>query len=182
MNTKIAQPFTLFILLCGLFCILSANVAAQYRGPGTYFIVAKHSGKFLDVRLDNAGSATANHSVIQQFQPNNGDNQKFVIQNSSSVGFVIIKPKSGLTLTNPKCLDIPGLSLDVVGVQQFTCNNGVNQDFVIEIAHPYYRIRNRNSGLYFDIAGLSLENEARLNQFRSNGGDNQLFQLVWIPS
>jgi hypothetical protein len=185
MNTKIFQRFALMVLLCGGFLVITlpVNIAAQYRGDGTYFIVAKHSGMFLDVRLDNASSWSLNSSVLQQYVPNNGANQKFIVQAMPRGTYVFIVPVSGVYSAPEKCLDIPGSALGVAGVQQSSCTHSFNQQFVIETAPGgFYKIRVRHSGLYFDIEAVSLSSGARLNQYPSNGGDNQLFQFIRLPS
>ncbi len=184
MTSMNLQRSYFFILLCGLLCVFSlpAEVPAQYQGAGTYYIVAKHSGKFLDVRLETGNAAKANGTVIQQFQPHGGDNQKFSIQ--AAYNYLIISPVSSYsnsTLTY-KCLDIPNAVATPVGVQQYDCNNGYNQQFIIEATiGGFYKIKVRSSGLYLDIAGADVGNKAILQQYPSNGGDNQLFQFIKVP-
>ncbi len=175
MNTKKIQRYSLFILLCGLAgAVLPTNVAAQYVGAGTYFIVARHSGKALTVNLSSSNGA------LIQSDYHSGDDQKFAIGPTGSGNqFVSIK-----VLHSGKCLDVPAFSRRVVGLQQWDCNGGDNQQFVLEQFGCFYKIMVSHSRFYFDIQGGSRDNGAPVNQypipFRSNPGENQLFQFIKI--
>jgi serine protease len=142
-----------------------------FAGTGIYFIQVRHSGKVLDVNIDWF-SGQDNGRPVGQFDNNNGDHQKFIIEPVGEGYFRIRAKHSG------KCLDVTAASISPgAGLQQWQCHGGANQQFAIESVGDYYRIRARHSGLYFDITGLSLNNSARLEQFGWNGG-NQLFQFI----
>jgi len=151
---------------------LGSSGRGGFTGTGTYFIQARHSGKILDVNIDWF-SGQDNGRPVGQFDNNNGDHQKFIVENLPD-GYVQIKAKH-----SNKCLDVTGVSMNAgATLQQWQCNGEANQQFAIEPFGDFYRIRARHSGLYLDISGASLNNSARLIQFNWNGGNNQLFQFI----
>ena len=136
----------------------------QYSGP------ARRQDS--DVNIDWF-SGQDNGRPVGQFDNNNGDHQKFTLEPVGAGYFSIRARHSG------KCLDVTNrLTTPGVGLQQWQCNGGTNQQFAIEPVGDFYRIRARNSGLYFDIAGQSQNNGARLLQFSWNGANNQMFRFI----
>jgi hypothetical protein len=143
-----------------------------FAGMGTYFIQARHSGKVLDVNIDWF-SGQDNGRPVGQFDNNNGDHQKFIVESVGEGYFRLRARHSG------KCLDVTDISRSPgAGLQQWQCNGGPNQQFAIEPVGDFYKIRARHSGLYLDIRGFSPNNSARLQQFNWTGGNNQLFQFI----
>src|SRR5262249_53566071 len=90
----------------------------QYADIGYYTLVAKHSGKCLDV----AGASTTNGANVQQYTCHSGANQQWAITEQAD-GYVTIRSK-----LSGKCLDVAGGSTsDHANVQQYTCHGGANQ-------------------------------------------------------
>ena len=148
------------------------------EGSGTYSIVAKHSGKALDVRY---GSARNGNEIIQYTQ-NGGVNQRWRFYRAPD-GFVYVT--SALNGGKSAALDIPGgntSSGTQLEIWQF--NGGMNQSFrLLQTAKTFSgtnsftnRFANGNS---FDVEGASRASDAHLQTWTPNGGDNQKFILVY---
>jgi hypothetical protein len=143
-----------------------------YRGPGTYFIRARHSGKVLDVNIDWF-SGQDNGRPVCQVDRNDGDHQRFIVEPLPD-GYVRMRAKH-----SGKCLDVEyASSAPGAGLQQWDCAGGPNQQFAIEPVGDCYRIRVRHSGQCLDVAAASANNGARLTQWHWWGGNNQLFQFI----
>jgi hypothetical protein len=99
---------------------------------------------------------------------------------------------TGVPLSNEmthKCLDVPGLSMDNIPVQEFACNGGPNQRW-LRLAPPGANIENINtpvgehvlvaehSGKCLDVAGGSTADHAVIQQFTCHGGANQRWSAV----
>ena len=52
---------------------------------------------------------------------------------------------------------------------------------IVDAGGGYYELVNRNSGKVLDVQGNSTSNNANIQQTTSNGGDNQLFQIISVP-
>ncbi|MDO1449780.1 RICIN domain-containing protein [Rhodocytophaga aerolata] len=143
-----------------------------YKGPGTYIIQARHSGKVFDVNIDWFSGANNGRPLIQ-FDRHGGDNQRFIVEPMPD-GYVCIRAKH-----SGKCLDLEGFALSPLArLQQWECHRGDNQQFAIEPIGDHYRIRLKHSGMYLDVHGGSLDNGARMVQYPWHGGNNQLFQFI----
>jgi serine protease len=143
-----------------------------YAGAGIYTIQARHSGKVLDINI-GWFSGQFNGRPLGQFDNVNWDNQKFRVEQLPG-GFVRF-----IALHSNKCLDVPAFSTTAgTGLQQWDCNGGDNQQFVIEPVGDFYRIRIKHSNLYLDVAGGAFNNGARIIQWFSTNGDNQLFKFI----
>ena len=145
-----------------------------FRGPGSYFIQARHSNKVLNVDFSIFNRTRDGAPTITQFDNYNAQNQKFTIERQVGTDFfTIISHYPG------RCMDISGSSASEGEVlQEWSCNGGVNQQFSIIPDGDYYRIIARHSGQCLDIENGSTYNSARVIQFHCNGGENQLFQLI----
>ena len=146
---------------------LGAPVSGGFTGPGTYFIQARHSEKFLDINIAFF-SGQLDGRPLAQFDNHNGDNQKFIVELVSGP-FVRIRAKH-----SGKCLDA---SRD--GLQQMQCDpDSLNQQFTIEPVLDSFKIKVRQSGLVFDVEGARTYPGARVIQYPSGAGDNQLFRFI----
>ena len=96
----------------------SLGTATTVFGNTYYPVIAKHSGKCLDV----ANASLSDGAPVNQYHCTGGNNQLWSI-NEDANGFV--------TLTNKlsgKCLDVPGADVSNGRVlQQYTCTGGDNQ-------------------------------------------------------
>jgi hypothetical protein len=140
-------------------------------------IINRNSGLCLDV----PSSAQNDGIRIQQYFINNGRNQQWRlarVQNGS--GYTITSVNTIGAGLVPKCLDIPGGSKDSgTLVQQFTTNNGKNQQWVLTpTSDGYYYIFNANSNLYLDVPNGSIDPCILVQQYPFNGGHNQQWTLA----
>lgn len=146
--------------------------AGGYTGPGTYFIRAAHSGKVLDVDYW-LGNGNDDGRPLKQRDRHGDDNQKFIVEALAS-GFVRMRAKH-----SGKSLQVEGASTNPgARVRQMRTGDSVaSQHFRIEPRGDAYWIRARHSGMVFDIAGGSPNNDAPLTQFTQHEGANQLFRF-----
>jgi pectate lyase len=140
----------------------------------TYSIIAKHSGKGLDV----TNASTANGANIQQWNFVGTANQQFIITHVDGVFYKIINVNSG------KGLDVAGGSTaNYANIQQWNYNSQYNQQFkFISTGDGYYQIVNRNSGKCLDVKDASTSNGANVQQYDCSSGDNQRWKLTLIKS
>ena len=143
---------------------------------GRYILVARHSGKVMDVNA----AGTADGDNVQQWTYTGGDNQHWdVTPVDSRIGgdfsyFTISAVHSG------KVLDVLNWSLDDGGnIHQWGAANGANQQFFLEyVEDGWFHIRSRWSGKYLDVAGPSVDDGANIHQWTGNGGYNQQWRLI----
>lgn len=106
-----------------------------YHDRGYYTITAVHSRKALDI----AGGVGANGLNVEQFEPHNGNNQKWVIKKNGE-GYSIISVSGGVYLNVQGQNAQPGSNINV----EFK-NNSNSQKFVLERTTPSIDI---DSGRY----------------------------------
>ncbi|BCX49830.1 hypothetical protein HAHE_37380 [Haloferula helveola] len=147
---------------------------------GRYYLVAKHSGKVLDVN----GASMAGGANVQQWAFTGNENQQWDVQPlPSTVGgdysyFTIRAVHSG------QSLDLLNSSYnDGANVIQFGTGAGVNQQWYLEYAGDgYFHIRNRWSGKFLDVnlggAVSGTANGANVQQWAGSGGANQQWRLI----
>lgn len=139
---------------------------------GTYKILARHSGKALDV-LNNG---TANGTNVQQWTANDCACQQWTLTYLGSGQYQVIDAGSG------KSLDVNGGSTaDGANIQIWAYNGGTNQRFTFTpTSGGYFRITPVNSGKAVDVNGASTADGANVQQWTYNGGYNQQWQLVGV--
>lgn len=138
-----------------------------------YNIVARHSGKCVDVQFGgtNAGARLIQHTC------HGGDNQAFQFESVGGGLYRIIAGNSGL------CIDQVNAVLSTGGqFMQWPCHNGTNQQFDVisgQVGSGYYnQIRVQHSLLNWDVANASTANSVFIVQYDTHGGTNQQFELV----
>eukprot|EP00164_Ancoracysta_twista_P015917 GFYU01026497.1.p1 GENE.GFYU01026497.1~~GFYU01026497.1.p1 ORF type:complete len:330 (-),score=48.06 GFYU01026497.1:46-1035(-) len=133
-------------------------------------IVAKHSGKCLDV----AGKSTKNSANVEQYSVCNGDNQKWKLEAAGDGFWYIIAKHSG------KCLDVAGKSVkNSANVEQYRPCNGDNQKWRFQAAEDgFWYIIAKHSDKCLDVAGKSVKNCANVQQYSLSSGHNQQWKLV----
>ena len=137
-------------------------------GGPTYEIVAKHSGKCLDVE----GARPDNGTNVQQWACGGGPNQRWRLVDKGGGYYEIVAVHSG------KCLDVARGSLDDgANVIQWQCHGGDNQLWRIERVGDAYRIIVKHSGKALDVEGAKPQDGANVQVWRYGGGPNQLW---WI--
>ncbi|MFF7521656.1 RICIN domain-containing protein [Streptomyces pseudovenezuelae] len=138
-------------------------------GGGPYYdLVARHSGKCLDI-TDNSA---ADGAVALQYTCNGGLNQQWRLQDAGAGYVRLVAQHSG------KCLDVSGGSTaDGAFVNQYRCTTGTNQQWLFQDqGGGSYRLVARHSGKCLDVANASTVNGARLIQWPCGTGTNQQFQ------
>lgn len=147
----------------------SSAPSAGVVSGATYAIIAKHSGKGLDV----TGLSTSSGAAIQQWNYVGATNQQFVINDVGSGYYNIVNVNSGM------CLDVKDASTaNYAIIQQWGYAGGTNQQFsIVSTGDGYYKILNRNSGKCLDVKDASTANGAVVQQYTFANGDNQLWQL-----
>jgi len=139
---------------------------------GTYKILARHSGKALDV----TNNGTADGTNVQQWTANDCPCQQWTLTYLGSGQYQIIGAASG------KSLDVASNSTaDGANIQIWTYNGGNNQKFTFTpTSGGYFRITPVNSGKAVDVTGSSTADGANVEQWTYNGGNNQQWQLVGV--
>jgi hypothetical protein len=137
---------------------------------GTYKLIARHSGKALDV-LNNG---TADGTTVQQWTPNTCVCQQWTLTHQGSGRYSITGVGSG------KLLDVNGNSTaDGAKVQIWTSTGGNNQRFTfIPAGNGFYRINAVHSGKCLDVSSNSTADGALVIQWTYNAAANQQWQLV----
>ena len=128
---------------------------------GTYFIVAKHSGKVLDLTADNR---------LIQWQLHGGLNQRFSLKKENGYYTVLV---------NDRALDVENGRLEKnSGIISWPSHGGENQKWkFIEIDDGSFIISTLN-GLALDVERGRSENGARIILFDIFGTDNQSWYLI----
>lgn len=132
---------------------------------GIYRIIARHSGKALDVNAHG----TANGANVQQWAYTGGNNQKWVITHLGNNQYKILGLESG------KALDVAGASTaDRANVALWTYGGGNNQRWTVTATSGgYYSLRAVHSGKALDVAGTA--DGGNVQQWGYWGGQNQQF-------
>lgn len=134
-------------------------------GPGTYRLIAQHSGKFADI---DAISTAAGAQLIQ-WTPTGRTNQQFEFTDAGE-GHVKIKARhSGLVLQaagNDNGADI---------TQQADTGATGQQWRIVEHGGGVVSLLNRQSDLAMDVWEYSTADGARISQYTYTGSDNQRF-------
>ena len=141
---------------------------------GTYSIIARHSGKGLDV----TGAATTDGANVAQYTYSGGANQKWTVTNEGSGLYSIKAVHSG------RALEVNAASTaDGANVQQWYYSGGNNQKWRIEsVGSGYYRVVSANSSKCLDVAGASVADGANVQQYTCGGGTNQSFQFTAVSA
>lgn len=161
----------LFGLVLGVFVSI---VEAQpvFNSTIYYHIIAKHSGKCLDV-YNNFQDDETN---VQQCACHGGKNQQFRLIQVKTGQFKIIARHS------EKCLDVYRVSQEnEANVQQYHCNHQKNQTFqFIPVKDGYFKIVAAHSGKCLDVYRVSHDNETNVQQCECHGRDNQLWKVIEV--
>ncbi|WP_219518488.1 RICIN domain-containing protein [Nonomuraea ceibae] len=146
------------------------GAAAQATAPTHYKIVAKHSGKCLDV----LGGRTGHGAPTHQWTCLKGvDSQIWEARRFDDGAYVLIAQHS------KRCLDVSHAGReDRVPVVQANCRFTDNQRWWIkQNADGTSRLIAKHSGKCLDVAWAEHGNGGRIVQSRCWGGNNQRWQL-----
>ena len=133
---------------------------------GTYRIVARHSGKVLDV----SGGGTADGSNVVQWTYGGGYNQRWVVTHLGNNQYSIVGVQSG------KALEVSNWgSSNGSNVQIWTNQGGSNQKWTISATSGgYYRLTPTHAtSMALDVNGVSAANGANVQIWTYGGGNNQ---------
>ena len=150
---------------------LSSQLLAQTSSPpaGTYELIARHSGKCLDVY----GASTDDAATIIQWPCHGGPNQRWRLEPTGDGYVRLIVTHSG------KALDVYGASTDDGAILiQWPSHGGTNQQWQLQpTGSGYYTITARHSGKLIDVDHALTTDAATILQWPANGGLNQQWQL-----
>lgn len=135
----------------------------------TYRLVAKHSGRCMDV----AGAGRGNAANVYQWDCHGGGNQMWKFTDRGQGYYSLTAMHSG------RCLDVQGGGRDKgANVYQWDCHGGDNQSWsFIPQGGGYYMAVAKHSGKCLDVEGAGKGNQANIYQWDCHGGDNQLWRL-----
>ena len=133
---------------------------------GTYRIIARHSGKALDV----AGWGTADGTNVDQWTYGGGNNQRWTITHLGNNQYEIINVNSG------KALEVAGWgTANGSNVDQWTYLSGANQIWTISATSGgYYCLTPTHAtSMALDVSGVSTADGANVQEWSWTGGNNQ---------
>lgn len=145
------------------------SVSSGVTSGGTYEIIAKHSGKCLDV----SGVGMQNGANIYQWDCHGGANQRWTLTDKGGGYYTVAAKHSG------KCMDVEGVNQgNGTNISQYDCHAGPNQLWMfIPQGQGYYMITAKHSGKCLDVAGAGTGTGANVHQWDCHGGPNQLWKL-----
>ena len=166
------MPRSVALLGVIVVCLVAGKPRLAAQAPslaGSYELVARHSGKCLDV----SGVSMDDGAPVIQWTCNGGLNQRWTLQPATDGYYNLVAGHSG------KLLDVSGVSTDDgARVIQWPANSGQNQQWLPQpLAGGFYTLTARHSGKVLDISGVSPDDGAPAIQWTPNGGENQQWLL-----
>jgi len=160
------------VAVAGVLTAVAVANAATIDTSAYYQLVARHSGKALEV---NQASTVDGAGVVQR-TVGQGTNQQFQFVDAGG-GFYRLRARH-----SGKVLDVYQLSTaNGANIVQWADLNGTNQQWsVADTDSGYVQLINRNSGKALDIWQASTVDGARVSQYTDNNGNNQQFTLVKV--
>ena len=141
---------------------------------GLFRIIARHSGKALDV--DHGGQD--NGTNVWQWSIHKYDNQKWELVQNKSKYYHIISIHSGKALSVEESSQENGAN-----VFQWDFHEKPNQQWkLVKLSEEYYYIVARHSEKALSVERFSQEDGANVSQWSLHGGQNQQWKLVKIQS
>ncbi len=145
-------------------------VAVAPTFSGHYQLLAKHSGKAIDI----SDASTVNGTDAIQYTKGTGSNQQFSIQSVGSGYYKIVARHSGKVLA---------VTSSTSYVEQHAYSGADMQQWKVEpIGDGYYKITNKSTGKSLDVASASTLDKARIQQWSYWGGENQKWKLQSVSS
>ncbi|MEH0156390.1 RICIN domain-containing protein [Limibacter armeniacum] len=136
---------------------------------GVYRLVAKHSGKALDVDA----CATSDGANVQQWPWAGRDCQRWKFEYLGNREYKITAQVSGKALEVDACATGNGGN-----VQQWPWNGADCQRwYVEEVGGGYYRLVSKNSGKVLDVSGCNIADGQNVQQWEWLGGDCQQWKI-----
>jgi glucosylceramidase len=143
----------------------------QTIANGTYRIIARHSGKALDV----ANNGTADGTNVQQWTYGGGNNQRWNVTHLGSGQYQI------QSVSANKALDVANVgTTNGSNVHIWTYVAGNNQKWTItSVGSGYYRVSPVHApALALDVSGPSTADGANVHVWTYGGGTNQQWQFL----
>ena len=133
---------------------------------GTYRIIARHSGKAVDVQ----GAATSEGANVHQWGYFGANNQRWTLTHLGSNVYRIVGVASGKALGVASTSTANGANVDI---RSYSGAN--NQKWTISATSGgYYRLTPvSSSGSALDVSGVSTADGANIHQWSWTGGNNQ---------
>jgi glucosylceramidase len=149
---------------------LNCEVLESRQVLSGYFIVNAASG----LALDDPGFSTKSGTVIQQFQPNGGENQLWNLDlNSPSF---VQNAYSGKVLSDPGFSKQNGTKIQQSNLKIYS---NLNQEWnFIKLKNGNYEVQNAYSLKALDDPGSSTKNGTQIQQYTFHGGLNQEWVLL----
>lgn len=179
--TRVSHPRRSYIhtfALFAVFCMLLATpLSAQTLSNGTYRIVARHSGKVLEV----ANHGTANGSNVQQWTYDGGGNEHWIVTGLGGGQYQIVGVESN------KCLDAyKSGTTNGTNVQVWTYGGASNQKWTITATDSgYYRISPVHAAaMALDVSSASTADGANVYiwTYASTANQQFAFQPIAAPT
>jgi Ricin-type beta-trefoil lectin domain-like/Protein of unknown function (DUF1800) len=181
------RPAWQSLLITGAVVALAANTVQRARAnpvvaatesratnesalqQGIWELVARHSGKCLDV----SGGSVDDSAAVIQWTCHGGANQHWIVEPVGDGYYRLVARHSG------KALDVSSASQnDSAALIQLTPHDGGNQQWAVEsVGEGYSRLIARHSGKALDVAGASIQDGAAVIQLTPHGGANQQWLL-----
>jgi endoglucanase len=152
--------------LTGGAALLPPGSSGGIIANGTYRIVARHSGKVLDV----ANGGTADGSNVLQWTYGGGNNQRWTLTHLGNNQYSIIGVQSG------KALEVSNWGTsNGANVQIWTNGGGTNQKWTVSATSGgYYRLTPTHAtNMALDVNGVSTADGANVQIWTYGGGNNQ---------
>jgi hypothetical protein len=137
---------------------------------GTYKILARHSGKALDVNQST--------DTTLQWDDYGGNNQQWIVE-SLGTGYYKLRVKS-----SGKALDVFGNNTGneaTIGVYPYSGSN--NQQWsIVDVGSGYYKVLARHSGKGLDVKAASQINGSIVHQYEYAGATNQQWSFTFLST
>lgn len=172
---RLAAVLAVTLLVAGGFVAVSTRASAATVDTGAWYVlVARHSGKALDVY----DLATNDGARVAQWTRNDGAWQQWRFLDAGNGYYRVQSRHSG------KVLDIRDSSTaDGAEIIQWTDLGAADQQFrLADSASGHVRLINRQSNKALDVFERSTADGARVNQWTDLDGTNQQWQLVRVGS
>ncbi|MBM7556747.1 RICIN domain-containing protein [Halanaerobacter jeridensis] len=152
----------------------TTETVTTFTGDRYYKIIAKHSGRALDV----SGGSKDDGANIKQWDYKGYDNQQWRFENVGNGYYKIVAKHSN------KVLDVEyGRMSEGTNVQQWEYKGYDHQQWRLEkTGNGYYKIIAQHSGQVLDVAGVSTDNGTTVHQWSYVGGENQQWKIEELNS
>lgn len=147
------------------FGTLTCTVGPQPIANGTYHLINRATGKY----LDNIG-ATTDGANVGQWASSTSNNQKWTLTYTGGY-YKLVCVSSG------KALDSDNHTADASTVVQWTSGGSTNQQWTIVPIGSYYKIVNRTNGKCLDTGG-GTANGSPMEFYGNNSSLNQQWSIV----